>query len=155
MLHYIQSAWDEVLGPILRRPKHLQMAALCFRGDGADKEYLLITSRDTGRWIIPKGWPIRGLTSKETALREAWEEAGVKNGRASKEPIGTYDYDKHKENGFTIPVKALVYAVEVLEMAQDLPEVDERNQRWVDPQTAASFVNEPELEQIFLSQPSA
>ncbi len=72
-------ARDVFPGPLLRRPKRLQMAAMCHRGQGDSKEYLLVTSRDTARWIIPKGWPIRGLKSNETALREAWEEAGVRN----------------------------------------------------------------------------
>lgn len=152
MLHYIQSAWDEFLGPVLRRPKMLQMAALCHRGPKANKEYLLITSRDTGRWIIPKGWPIRGLTSKETALREAWEEAGVIKGTASKEPIGTYNYDKRKANGMSVPVETLVYSVAVDEMRADFPEASERTQKWVNAETAAGLVDEPELKAIFNAQ---
>ena len=60
----ITAVWDSVLGPMLQRPKRLQMAALCHRGSGVNREYLLVTSRDTGRWVIPKGWPIRGLKVK-------------------------------------------------------------------------------------------
>ena len=152
MLHYFQSAWDEVLGPIFRRPKHLQMAALCHRGVDDVKEYLLITSRDTGRWIIPKGWPIRGLTSRETALREAWEEAGVKKGQASQTPIGTYCYDKRKHSGVTVPVETLVYSVEVTEMAPDFPEADQRRQQWVTASEAVELVAEKELKDIFRAQ---
>lgn len=151
---------------MFRRPKRLQMAALCHRskrtnaGSGAngnaqtrtDKEYLLVTSRDTGRWIIPKGWPIRGLKSNETALREAWEEAGVKNSKASDQPIGTYIYQKRRENGFAFPVETLVYSVAVSEMADDFPEAHERTRRWVSAQAAADMVHEDELKAIFRDQ---
>jgi hypothetical protein len=73
-----QKAWSELLSPFLRRPKRLQVAALCYKqaNDTDDKEILLVTSRDTGRWIIPKGWPIDGKNASEAALQEAWEEAG-------------------------------------------------------------------------------
>ena len=152
MLQHLQSAWDEVLGPILRRPKRLQMAALCHRGEGAARKYLLITSRDTGRWIIPKGWPIRGLSSKETALQEAWEEAGVKDGVATKDPIGSYNYEKRRANGLSVPVETLVYSVAVENMSDNFPEADERQQRWVDAKTAANLVDEPQLKEIFLAQ---
>lgn len=152
MLQHLQSAWDEVLGPILRRPKRLQMAALCHRGPETAREYLVITSRDTGRWIIPKGWPIRGLSSKETALREAWEEAGVKEGVATKDPIGTYHYNKRRDSGMTIPVETLVYSVAVKEMSDKFPEAGERTQQWVNAETAANLVDEPELKEIFLNQ---
>ncbi|MEN9850080.1 MAG: hypothetical protein RL128_243, partial [Pseudomonadota bacterium] len=54
-----------------------QYGALCWRMHRGKVEVLLITSRDTGRWVIPKGWPIDGLAPAQTAAREAWEEAGV------------------------------------------------------------------------------
>ncbi len=57
----------------------------------------MITSRDTGRWILPKGWPIDGLDEAGSALQEAWEEAGVKDGRIANAPIGTFDYQKRFE----------------------------------------------------------
>lgn len=152
MLNYIQLAWDAFPGPMLRRPKMLQMAALCHRGDGDRREYLLVTSRDTGRWIIPKGWPIRGLNSCETALREAWEEAGVRGSTATQAPIGTYTYQKQRANGYAVPVETLVYAVAVDEMAEDFPEAHERKRKWVSAETAAELVNEAELKSIFRAQ---
>jgi len=137
---------------MFRRPKHLQMAALCHRRNGDLKEYLLVTSRDSGRWVVPKGWPIRGLTSRETAMREAWEEAGVRSGKVSKDPIGTYTYGKRRENGFVLPVETLVYSVAVNEIADKFPEVDERRREWVSAEDAASMVQEPELMEIILAQ---
>ena len=58
-----------------------QVAALCWRLRKGRAEVLLVTSRDTGRWVLPKGWPITGLSPQAAAAREAWEEAGVAEGR--------------------------------------------------------------------------
>lgn len=149
--HYI-STLGAFFALFFRRPKRLQMAALCYRGKGEDKEFLLVTSRDTGRWIIPKGWPIRGLSSHETALREAWEEAGVANSKASHQPVGTYTYEKRRDNGMKIPVETLVYSVPVKELVDEFPEVDERTRKWVRAADAAEMVQEPELKAIFRGQ---
>lgn len=152
MYMVFQKAWDGFLGPILQRPKRLQVAALCHRGDGEDRRYLLITSRDTKRWIIPKGWPIRGLKSNEVALQEAWEEAGVKHVDVSKSPVGTYTYHKRQPSGWAFPVETLVYSVSVSDLADHYPEVDERTRKWVTAKTAAGLVDEIELKAIFLAQ---
>lgn len=155
MLRPLQFAWESCLAPMLQRPKRLQLAALCHRGEGDKKEYLLVTSRDTARWIIPKGWPIRGLKSSETALREAWEEAGVKNSPVTSAPIGTYTYQKKRANGFEVPVETLVYSVEVNDLAHDFPEAHERERKWVSADTAAELVNETQLKSIFRQQQAA
>ena len=152
MRSLIQSTWDAFLGPMFQRPKKLQMAARCHRGEGDEKAYLLITSRGTSRWIIPKGWPIRGLKSSETALREAWEEAGVKNSVANPEPIGSYTYQKKRANGFELPIETLVYSVAVNDLSEDFPEAHERKRKWVSADTAADLVNEDELKSIFREQ---
>jgi 8-oxo-dGTP pyrophosphatase MutT (NUDIX family) len=148
----LQLAWADVLGPLLQRPKQLQVAALCHRGEAENREYLLVTSRSSKRWIIPKGWPMRGLKSNEAALQEAWEEAGVKKGCASSEPQGTYTYQKRKRSGWSFPVETLVYSVAVSEMADKYPEAKERTRKWVSPEAAAKLVDEPELKAIFLSR---
>jgi 8-oxo-dGTP pyrophosphatase MutT (NUDIX family) len=137
---------------MLRRPKKLQVAALCHRGTGASKEYLLVTSRDTGRWIIPKGWPIRGLKSNEAALQEAWEEAGVRNSKATPEPVGSYDYNKRQTAGWLMPVKTLVYSVAVKDLSDEFPEAHERTRKWVKADAAAEMVNEAQLKSLILSQ---
>jgi len=147
----LQTVWDQFLSPMLQRPKKLQVAALCHRGEGEAREYLLVTSRDTGRWIIPKGWPIRGLKSNEAALQEAWEEAGVRNSRATAEPVGTYTYNKRQSTGLEIPVETLVYAVEVEDLSEKFPEAHQRTRKWVKADEAAEMVNEAELKSIFRS----
>lgn len=111
-----------------------------------------MTSRDTGRWIIPKGWPIRGLKSNEAALQEAWEEAGVLNSKATSQPVGTYTYQKRKSSGLEIPVETLVYSVEVEALSEDFPEAHERKRKWVNADAAIEMVNEAELKTIFRSQ---
>lgn len=148
----LHKAWDSFLGPMLQRPKRLQVAALCHKGIGDDRRFLLVTSRETKRWIIPKGWPIRGLKSNEAALQEAWEEAGVQHGSVSAGPIGTYTYQKRQSTGWAYPVETLVYSVAVVDLADTYPEVDERTRKWVTAQAAAGMVDEPELQQIFRDQ---
>jgi len=144
----LHTMWEDVLSPLLQRPKQMQVAALCYRGKGDEKEVLMITSRDTGRWIIPKGWPMRGKDSAGAALQEAWEEAGVRNSTAKPDPIGCYTYDKVKDSGLTVPVETYVYPVAVKDLADDFPEAQERKRKWMRPNDAANAVQEPELQQI-------
>ncbi|UWR21613.1 NUDIX hydrolase [Sulfitobacter sp. S190] len=148
----LSRVWESVFFPLLQRPKRLQVAALCHKGEGPNRRFLLVTSRETKRWIIPKGWPIRGLTSNEAALQEAWEEAGVKRGRADGAPVGKYTYQKRQASGWSFPVETLVYSVAVAETSDKFPEAQERTRTWVTAQRAADMVNEPELRQIFLDQ---
>jgi len=151
MTTVMRKAWDELVLPLFQRPKRLQVAALCYRYDGDSKKVLLITSRGTGRWIIPKGWPIDGKDAPGAALQEAWEEAGVRAGRVTGEPVGIYCYEKELSTGLPVPVETLVFAVEVSKMESDYPEVSERRRKWVSPNDAASMVQEPDL-QVILRQ---
>ena len=69
----------------------IQFAALCWRGKRGKLQVLLITSRGSKRWIIPKGWPMEGKTPAASALVEAWEEGGVV-GQARGQGLGVYSY---------------------------------------------------------------
>ena len=73
MMSMTRSAFADTLLSLFRRPPVLQLAALCHRKTKRGREVLLITSSH-GRWILPKGWPIEGKSSRETALAEAWVE---------------------------------------------------------------------------------
>lgn len=65
-----------------------QYAALCFRyADGGTIEILLVTSRTSGRWIIPRGWPMKRKKPHQAAAIEAWEEAGVRGRVRRKNPL--------------------------------------------------------------------
>lgn len=144
----ILKAWETVVKPLILRPRQEQVAALCVRQKEAKKEVLLVTSRGSGRWIVPKGWPIDGLNDADSALREAWEEAGVKDGKVSGEPVGQYTYDKFLGGGLAQPVVTNVYRVEVGKLAKKYPESKQRKRRWVSPAEAANLVTEPELKAI-------
>jgi len=133
-----------------RRPPDMQVAALCL--NEATGEVLLVTSRGTGRWIVPKGWPMAGRSLAEAARQEAWEEAGVK-GRVGQAEIGRYRYDKHQDRGFAIPVEVRVFPLYVDELEQDFPESQERKRRWFAPAEAARMVAEAGLKQLLRSLP--
>lgn len=124
-----------------------QYAALCYRVDDGKTKVLLITSRGTGRWVIPKGWPIDGLTPGETGEREAWEEAGVK-GKLNQKPVGFFSYDKVLDNGDLRPCVVMVFPLKVDSLAAKFPERSERRRKWFSPKKAAERVNEPELARI-------
>jgi 8-oxo-dGTP pyrophosphatase MutT (NUDIX family) len=148
MMNQLKAAWTGMVQPLLSRPKRLQVAALCLRDNDTGREVLLITSRDTGRWILPKGWPIDGLTAPGAALQEAWEEAGVQAGTITESPLGSYDYEKRLEGGVPVAVEVKVYAVEDVVLTDAYPEVDERNRRWLSPSEAATLVDESGLRDI-------
>lgn len=148
MVDFLRKAWSELLHPLLQRPKRLQVAALCIRRRGNRKEVLLVTSRGTGRWILPKGWPIDGMDAGEAALQEAWEEAGVRKGAVTGRAIGSYTYDKTLKAGWSIEIDTLVYPVKVEDMAEDFPEAHQRQRRWVAPRDAANMVHEPALQSL-------
>tara|TARA_R110000787_G_scaffold66681_5_gene149618 strand:+ start:585 stop:1043 length:459 start_codon:yes stop_codon:yes gene_type:complete len=148
MMHVFKRAWADMFMPILRRPKRVQVAALCYRDTDDGKRVLLITSRDTGRWIVPKGWPIDGLDGPGAALQEAWEEAGVKQADIESDPVGLYEYDKGLGEGMTVPVEARVYLTRVRDLSEVYPEADQRTRAWFTPQDAANLVDEPDLKAI-------
>ncbi|SLN21809.1 Diadenosine hexaphosphate hydrolase [Roseovarius litorisediminis] len=140
--------WTNLVQPLLRRPRQLQVAAICYRENNGKTEVLLITSRGTGRWIVPKGWPIDGLNAPEAALQEAWEEAGVKASVNAAVPVGSFDYEKWVEDGYETPIKAQVFKVRIDDLADTYPEMDERTREWFSPAEAANLVQEPGLQDI-------
>ena len=132
------------------RPPALQVAALCLRQRDKKTEVLLVTSRGTGRWIIPKGWPMNGKTLAQAAAQEAWEEAGAK-GKISDTTVGSYTYDKSEEGEAQRLVKVQVFPLWVDVLKEDFPEASERKRKWVLPKEAAKLVAEKELKAILRS----
>lgn len=108
-------------------------------------QVLLITSRDTGRWIVPKGWPMAGKTPADTAMTEAWEEAGVLGSLETTDPLGFYGYDKLRGQKDPIPCIVSVFALRVTQLADKFPERNQRRRKWFDAQKAARKVAEPDL----------
>jgi 8-oxo-dGTP pyrophosphatase MutT (NUDIX family) len=122
-----------------------QFGAICMRRGADDEvEVLLITTRRTQRWIIPKGWPIKGLKPHEVAEREAWEEAGVK-GSVRESPFGYYTYLKVLDSENTMPSMVQVHLLDVKKMHDRFPEAKQRTTEWLSPSEAALRVREPEL----------
>ena len=108
---------------------------------------MLITSRETRRWVIPKGNPIEGLAPHEAAAHEALEEAGV-TGIPCPTAIGQYRYVKRRKNGTTRDVTVAVFPLAFTGQLDDWPEQDERDTRWFDLPAAAAAVDEPDLRRL-------
>ncbi len=136
---------------MLRRPPRQQYAALCYRLDAmSGLQVLLLTSRETRRWVVPKGWPMKGKKAHAVAEREAYEEAGVR-GKAEKEPFGYFAYMKKLKSGIKVPVRVQVHALRVDEMLTDFPEKESRTLEWTSCPEAAARVKEPELKALFMA----
>lgn len=121
-----------------------QVGALPYRRSGVgDVEFLLITSRETRRFLIPKGWPIRGLKDWDAAALEARQEAGVA-GAVEPAPIGSYRYWKRMKSAF-VPIEVVVYPLLVTEELADWRERDQRAREWLGYEQARAIVDEPEL----------
>ncbi|MEQ1956868.1 NUDIX hydrolase [Mesorhizobium sp. CN2-181] len=121
-----------------------QIGALPFRRDAKGAiQFLLVTSRGTRRFVIPKGWRMRKLSDREAAAKEAMQEAGVLGTTASK-PIGRYFYWKRLKK-FFVPITVAVYPLEVNEEMSTWREQQERLREWVTAGEAMTLVDEPEL----------
>lgn len=127
-----------------KRDVRTQFAALCYRMVKDKPEVLLITSRGTGRWIIPKGWPMDGVTPAQCALTEAWEEAGVR-GKVHDQCLGLFSYFKAIGPERGLPCVAMVYPVKVKALVGKYPEAGQRKRKWLRPNKAAELIAEPEL----------
>lgn len=128
-----------------------QIAALPIRWDKSGKmRVLMVTSRDTGRWIVPKGWPMDGKKPWAAAEIEALEEAGAK-GKISTTKIGEYRYKKDLGSGRRMRCRVRVYPMIVEKLKPRWKERKERTRRWFSPKAAAKRVKEPELRELLLS----
>jgi 8-oxo-dGTP pyrophosphatase MutT (NUDIX family) len=125
--------------------KRRQYAALpCRMAETGRLEVMMVTSRDTGRWVLPKGWPIKRLGGAGSAEREAFEEAGIQ-GTIHAGPLGCYVYDKRLDSGVTRAVWVDVFRLDVTDELEDWPERAQRRRRWFTPAEAAALVGEPAL----------
>ncbi len=128
-------------------PERTQYAALPFRvGEGGRVEVLLTTSRETRRWVIPKGWPMKGFKPHKAAAREAFEETGAV-GRAGKTAIGHYEYWKRLKDTFVL-CRVEVFPLHVERLEDTWSEQEERQRRWFSQADAAIRVEEPGLRSL-------
>ena len=130
------------------RAERRQVAALPWRR-GADGrvEVLLITSRETRRWVTPKGGRMPGKTDAEAAAQEAWEEAGVR-GAIDDRPLGTFRYLKRLRRRAARWCVVSLYGLRVEVIEDAWPEDRERERRWLSPDQAAGRVDEPDLAEL-------
>lgn len=145
MNDFTGSQWVERVRRLFGNPScRLQVAALPWRWSNDRVEIMLITSRDTGRWVLPKGWPEMGEELFDAAAREAKEEAGI-SGAISRVEAGRYFYDKIRTNADDIACEVLVYPLEVDKMADKWKEKRQRKRKWFHADEAAGLVLEPDL----------
>jgi 8-oxo-dGTP pyrophosphatase MutT (NUDIX family) len=126
-----------------------QFAALPIARVEGETRVMLVTSRETGRWVLPKGWAEKGLTGPELAAKEAFEEAGLV-GEVAARPVGSYHYPKRLPKGHVIDCKVDVFPMRVDRMLDDWPEREQRKREWFTLAQAAMAVEEGELVVLLL-----
>lgn len=131
----------------------VQYGAICWRMHRGKVEVLLITSRDTGRWVIPKGWPMDKRSPAQAAMQEAWEEAGVR-GQINEAALGNFNYLKILSPKRSVQCAVQVFALRVSELADKFPEKKERRRKWFAAEKAAGKVMEPELRDLLADLPN-
>lgn len=138
-----------MIRPLGEHAYKAQVAALPVRPGETGLDILLITSRETRRWVIPKGWPMKGLKDHQAAAQEALEEAGVA-GKIRKQPIGAFTYQKRLTDRVE-PCRVMVYVLEVEKQLPSWREKDQRRRKWFPQQEAAERIAEPALASMILA----
>lgn len=128
----------------------VQFAALPFRQDGTELMVCLVTSRGSGRLIIPKGWPEPGLEPHQVAAHEAFEEAGLL-GEIDAKPIGAYSYRKSLHLFASVTCRVDVFPLRVTAERENWPESTQRMRVWRKASAAAKAVREPDLSKLIQS----
>lgn len=150
LAHSTRNRFSETVRRILGAPAPLvQVAALPWREMEDGIEVMLVTSRGTGRWILPKGWPETEESLWQSAARESFEEAGL-HGEASQIEVGSYYYCKMLNTGFERRCEVRVFPIEVSRIDDRWPEKGQRERKWVSPEEAAALVAEPDLSELIL-----
>ena len=128
-----------------------QAGVIPYRMCADDKvEVLLVTSRDTGRWVIPKGHVEDGMTAQSAAYQEAWEEAGIEGEITTAMPLGFVPYLKRLKNGETCGASIAVFPMLVGKQKKKWLERGERTRAWFPVAEAAKLVGEPALSALLL-----
>lgn len=125
----------------------IQYAALPLSREEGELRVMLVTSRETKRWVIPKGWPIKGLKPHDVAAREAYEEAGLV-GEVAEVALGSFTYEKRLKSRETVTCVVQVFPLAVRKRLKRWPEKHERETRWFGLEEAAGAVQEEELSAI-------
>ena len=132
----------------LKSKRKRQAAAAMFRGAGDKRELLLVTSRDTGRWIVPKGWIEDDEDGAQAALRETWEEAGMIGEVLPGGPVGRYRYLKQRQRRGDAVCVVDVYILKLLDEKEQWPEKGQRRRKWFPIATAIGLIGEDGLKDV-------
>jgi 8-oxo-dGTP pyrophosphatase MutT (NUDIX family) len=125
----------------------LQTGALPWRiARGSKPEVMLVTGRRSGRWMIPKGWPMLGKSLADAAAQEAFEEAGI-SGTIDADPLGSFHHQKRSLFG-TVDVEILVHLLAVEKELTEWPERGQRERRWFPVKEAATVVDSGDLGEL-------
>jgi 8-oxo-dGTP pyrophosphatase MutT (NUDIX family) len=138
-----------VLSRTASRGSNIQYGALPWRRTPEGLRVLLITTRNTRRWIVPKGWPVDGLPPHESAALEAFEEAGVR-GVVGEEMLGSFNHRKQLKTGEVIACRVHVYALEVTESHAEWVEKDDREIQWCSIEEALAQVGDAALRRLIV-----
>lgn len=131
----------------LARPHALQVAMACLR-DGPDgPEVLLVRTLDSGRWILPKGWPMKGRSLVEAAAQEAWEEAGAR-GRVMPAEVARIAAEKRTRDGLDLPCELVIFVMRDTVLDETYPEAGRRKRQWLPLDKAARKAQSPELRDL-------
>jgi 8-oxo-dGTP pyrophosphatase MutT (NUDIX family) len=133
----------------IKRGLGRQFAALPLKDYEGDTLVMLVTTRETGRWVLPKGWAEKGLTGSALAAKEAFEEAGV-IGKISNESVGTYRYTKQLPQGQEVECEVKVFSLQVEQLLDDWPEREQRARKWFTLAQAAMAANDGDLIALLL-----
>jgi 8-oxo-dGTP pyrophosphatase MutT (NUDIX family) len=129
----------------MAKHRDIQFAAMPWRiGEGGRRQIMLLTSRETQRWIIPKGWPVKGRKPAEVASQEAYEEAGLIGQIVGKRPLGNFHYQKQLAKRVLL-CEVRVFSFRVDRQLDDWPEKSQRETQWFDAGEAATLVLEDGL----------
>jgi 8-oxo-dGTP pyrophosphatase MutT (NUDIX family) len=125
-----------------------QVAALPIRRqEDGELQIMLVTSRGKGQWLIPKGWPMKGLRDRKAAAREAKQEAGV-SGKVARKPLGSYKYAKGPQRR---RIRVKVFVLLVKKQSRRWREAEQRRVMWSSLETAANTVGLPSLRRLINS----
>lgn len=128
--------------------RELQFGALPWRiSEYGTRQVMLLTTRETQRWVVPKGWPMKGRKPAEVASQEAYEEAGLVGHIVNRRPLGNFHYQKRlAKRAILCEVRVFLFRVE--RQLDDWPEKSERETKWFDAGEAAALVEEGGLAEI-------
>ena len=133
------------------RIKTKQAAAFCYKKKKGKKYVLLISSRGSKQWILPKGWLEDDLTEGKLAALEAKEEAGVITRPEKIKKMGAYRYNKRLSQKRCMRVHINVYSMPVKRLKKKFKERQQRKRKWVTIRKAIKLVSDEDL-QAFLKK---